>query len=190
MRAGVIGRADRLVPRMLAAGLEPVVHAGAQGAPAGAATTVAEYAGFFDALEHQRLFLLDLDPGPDVDRLVDEFYVVMEPGDVVLDLTGSYWGDTLRRYRRMRHRSLFYVDAAFVEGAGASALLASGDARGVELARPAARAPRWQGPLRPRRRGRGRPLRPHAPRRLAHRAHPGRERGPPGARGLPQPRRA
>jgi 6-phosphogluconate dehydrogenase (decarboxylating) len=136
VRSGVIGRADRVVPRMLAAGLEPVVHAGAQGAPAGAATAVAEYAGFFDALEHQRLFLLDLDPGPDVDRLVDESYVVMEPGDVVLDLTGSYWGDTLRRYRRMRHRSLFYVDAAFVEGAGASALLASGDARGVELARP------------------------------------------------------
>src|SRR3954465_13139667 len=121
---------------MRAAGPQRARPARAQGAPAGAATTVAEYAGFFDALEHQRLFLLDLDPGTDVDRVVDEPYVVMEPGGVVLDLTGSYWGDTLRRYRRMPHRSLFYVDAAFVEGAGASALLASGDARGVELACP------------------------------------------------------
>ena len=38
----------------------------------------------------------------------------MEPGDVVIDVTPSYWGDTLRRFRRMRHRSLFYVDVALI----------------------------------------------------------------------------
>jgi 6-phosphogluconate dehydrogenase len=89
---------------------------------------------FFLELEHHRLFLLDLPPGPDVDRVIDESYVVMEPGDVVIDLTASYWGDTLRRFRRMRHRSIFYVDAALFPDRGVALL--AGDRRGTDLAAP------------------------------------------------------
>jgi 6-phosphogluconate dehydrogenase len=77
------------------------------------------------------------EPGPDIDRVIDEAYVVMEPGDVVVDPSGSYWGDTLRRFRRMRHRSLFYVDIAFIDSSSGPLILASGDEKGVELARPA-----------------------------------------------------
>jgi hypothetical protein len=127
VRAGIIGRADRLAPRLAAAGLE-LVTAGAGTSP---------YQAVADRLDHPRLFLLDLEPGPEVDRLVDEAYTAMEPGDLVVDLTGSYWGDTLRRYRRMRHRSLFYLDAAAIDGPGTGpVLLVAGDARGVDLARP------------------------------------------------------
>ena len=135
MRAGVIGGADRLVPRLQAAGIEPLVHSPDGPAPGGAAT-VREYPEFFEALEHPRAFLFDLDPGAEVDRLIDAAYVVMEPGDVVVDLSGSYWGDTLRRYRRMRHRSLFYVDAALVEDRGSATLLAAGDPRGLDIVTP------------------------------------------------------
>jgi 3-hydroxyisobutyrate dehydrogenase-like beta-hydroxyacid dehydrogenase len=127
VRAGIIGRADRLAPRLTAAGLEPAV----------ARPGTSSYQELADLLDHPRLFLLDLDPGAEVDRLVDEAYTAMEPGDVVVDLTGSYWGDTLRRYRRMRHRSLFYLDAASIDGPGSEpVLLVAGDARGVDLARP------------------------------------------------------
>ena len=137
MRVGVIGRADRLIPRLKAAGIEAVAHAAAttvSNAAAGSIETVADYRAFFDALDHPRVFLLDLEPGPGVDAVIDEAYAFMEPGDVVVDLTGSYWCDTLRRYRRMRHRSLYHVDAAFIEGNGPSSLLAAGDPRGVEIA--------------------------------------------------------
>jgi 6-phosphogluconate dehydrogenase len=133
VRAGIIGRADRLAPRLAAAGLEPVAHAAARGAPSGAAASYQELA---ELLDHPRLFLLDLEPGPEIDRLVDEAYTVMEPGDVVVDLTGSYWGDTLRRYRRMRHRSLFYLDAAFIPGPRSSRLLLAGDERALALSAP------------------------------------------------------
>jgi 6-phosphogluconate dehydrogenase (decarboxylating) len=136
VRVGVIGRADRLVPRLRAAGLEPVVHAAAadRNAAADGVETVGDYRAFLESLDHPRVFLLDLEPGPGVDAVIDEGYAFMEPGDVVVDLTGSYWCDTLRRYRRMRHRSLYYVDAALIEGTGPSALLAAGDPRGVEIA--------------------------------------------------------
>jgi hypothetical protein len=116
--------------RSRAGGPRPAVT----GRNAGAAATVGNYQAFFEALEHPRVFLLDLEPGPDVDAVIDEAYASMEPGDVVVDLTGSYWCDTLRRYRRMRHRSLYYVDAALIEGTGPSVVLAAGDVRGVEIA--------------------------------------------------------
>ena len=89
---------------------------------------------YFEELEHPRFFLLDLPFGEHIDRIIDEAYVVMEPGDVVLDRTASYWGDTLRRYRRMRHRSLYYVDLALIGKMPGGTVLAAGDERGVALA--------------------------------------------------------
>lgn len=141
MRVGIIGKAQALLARAGAAGLEAVAHAPTAGAgPALGGTSppsVPDYQGFLDLLDHPRIYLLDLDPGPGVDAVVDEAYASMEPGDVVVDLTGSYWGDTLRRYRRMRHRSLYYVDAALIDDTAAGpSLLLAGDPRGVELAAP------------------------------------------------------
>lgn len=136
MRAGIIGRADRLATLLSGVELAAVVHAAASGAAGRAWQRVDDYPGFLEALEHPRVFLLDSEPGAQVDRVIDEAYISMEPGDVVVDLSGSYWGDTLRRYRRMRHRSIYYLDAAFLHGDGAAALLVAGDERGVELAAP------------------------------------------------------
>jgi 6-phosphogluconate dehydrogenase len=104
---------------------------------------VDSYAAFFDGLEFPRLHILDLPPGPSVDEVIDAAYVTMEPGDLVVDATGSYWGDTLRRWRRMRHRSIFYLDLARID----DALLVAGDARGVELARPRLERLAGPGPL-------------------------------------------
>lgn len=94
--------------------------------------TVADYPAFFERLDFPRLYLLDLPCGAVVDEVVDSAYVTMEPGDLVVDLTPSYWGDTLRRWRRMRHRSIFYIDAAKLGGD----LMVSGDGRGLDLAMP------------------------------------------------------
>lgn len=97
--------------------------------------TVADSTAFVEALDHPRAYLLDLAPGPAVDELIDRVYVTMEPGDVVIDLSGSYWGDTLRRWRRMRHRAIFYVDAALLPAATGRTVLAGGEPRGIAVAR-------------------------------------------------------
>jgi 6-phosphogluconate dehydrogenase len=132
MRVGILGHHSGLALRLAQAGLEPVACAEVDEVPPGA-VSVDRLEGYFDALEHPRRFLLDLPAGAEVDRMIDRCYVVMEPGDVVLDPTSSYWGDTLRRFRRMRHRSLYYVDCALIEKPLTA--LVAGDARGVELAR-------------------------------------------------------
>lgn len=143
MRIGIIGGATGLAARAAAAGLEPVARvadaAEAERLRRDGIATIAEYVEFFEALEHPRLFVLDLPIGAAVDATLDEAYVVMEPSDVVIDPSGSYWCDTLRRFRRMRHRSLYYVDVAEIATPAGRHLFASGDRKGVEMALPALR---------------------------------------------------
>ena len=140
MRAGLIGNHQGLARQLSAAGVAVVVHpAGASDAAklAGDGVKVVDrYESFFGELEHPRLFVLDLPLGDAIDRAIDEAYVFMEPGDAVLDPSGSYWGDTLRRFRRMRHRALFYVDLGLIGEAPGATVLAAGDGRGVDLCWP------------------------------------------------------
>jgi 6-phosphogluconate dehydrogenase len=137
MRIGLFGNHTNLAQRLTAANVGVVAYAGAghQPPPPGIAS-VDRLDAFLAELEHPRRFVLDLPAGSGIDGVVDQSYVVMEPGDVVIDTTASYWGDTLRRFRRMRHRSIYYVDVALIEEAGTA--LASGDERGVTLAMPVA----------------------------------------------------
>ncbi len=138
MRLAVIGTEAGLAARAAAAGLRPLLHplGPASAAPPPGVELAADYGRLREALEDPRIVLLDLPLGAVVDTVIDEAYLHLEPGDVVIDASGSYWGDTLRRFRRMRHRSLFYVDVAEVATSGGRRLLASGDRRGVELALP------------------------------------------------------
>jgi 6-phosphogluconate dehydrogenase len=135
LRIGVIGHDGALAAAALAAGLEVVAVRGA-GAPADS-LLVPDHAGFREAIEDPRIFLLDLAPGAEIDAVIDDVYVHMEPGDLVIDPSGSYWGDTLRRWRRMRHRSLYYVDAAILPTGNGRRILFAGEPRGCAIARPA-----------------------------------------------------
>lgn len=149
MRVGIIGGGSGIAEKLAAAGIEVIgCSAGAVAADAGIAM-IDSYAGFLEALDYPRRYVLDLPPGPGIDAIIDEAYQTMEPGDVVIDATSSYWGDTLRRYRRMRHRSLFYQDVARIGGAGGPALVVAGDAKGLPLSRDILEA--WAAPdrLRP-----------------------------------------
>lgn len=139
MRVGVLGCAGRLHASLRDCGLEPVTLARSDPErrllDAAAVETVDGMAAFLDALEYPRTYILDVELGAEIDRLIDSVYVHMEPGDVVVDPSGSYWCDTLRRYRRMRHRSIYLVDTARIERAGKARLLASGDDRGIAIVR-------------------------------------------------------
>jgi 6-phosphogluconate dehydrogenase (decarboxylating) len=106
-------------------------------------------------LDEPRLFVLDLPVGPTIDRLIDAAYVIMGPGDVVIDTSASYWCDTLRRYARMRHRSLFYIDVGLLPGG----ILVSGTRKALRwpcrCSSDCRRTAVWYGPV-----PRGRPTLP------------------------------
>jgi 6-phosphogluconate dehydrogenase len=133
MQVGVIGGGSGLATSLQRAGIDVLgCAAGGQAVDAGI-ETVAAYADFLDALDYPRRYVLDLEAGPGIDAVIDEAYQTMEPGDVVIDPTLSYWGDTLRRYRRMRHRSLFYQDVACIAGPDGPTLVVAGDDKGLPL---------------------------------------------------------
>ncbi len=135
----LLGAVERWLDRVITAGLEPWVQAADLSGPArpdrGEVATVEALLELRERLEPPRIFLLDGPPDA-VDALIDPASRDIEPGDVVLDLAPSWWCDTLRRHRRLRHRSLFHLDLAELAGPEGRVLLVGGDARGLELARP------------------------------------------------------
>lgn len=139
MQVALIGTVATWLGRARASGLAVAVRRADIGRDGGpdepGLIRVEDGMGFLEALEHPRRYLL-AGPSEVLDAVIDEAYLTMEPGDVVIDLSASWWCDTLRRFRRMRHRSLFYVDAADLTGPAGCVLLAAGDRHGVELALP------------------------------------------------------
>lgn len=135
---GVLGSATGLAARARAAGHSvlalPLVDTDHDVLRAQGVEIAEASEAFLERLEHPRLHFLDMLPGAFVDEVIDRVYVTMEPGDIVLDASGSYWGDTLRRWRRMRHRAIYYLDMAILDGPGPLRLLVAGDSRGVEHA--------------------------------------------------------
>ena len=76
------------------------------------------------ALTAPRRVLLYVPAGVAVDELLDELCGVLEPGDVIADGGNAYWGDSIRRHRRMRQCGLGFVDVGTsggVSGARAGA---------------------------------------------------------------------
>ena len=139
MRLGVLGCASNWHERLLSAGFDVVGYGRDDSETQAFAQTstecVEKIVDFWDALEHPRLYFLDIEIGAGFDQFIDDVYQYMEPGDILLDPSGSYWCDTLRRYRRMRHRSLYYIDLAWIQRENPT-LLISGDKRGIDLAMP------------------------------------------------------
>jgi 6-phosphogluconate dehydrogenase len=138
LSVGLVGDAQGIGTGLVRAGLDVVARSDLPGdpqPPAGAREVSGERS-FFEALEFPRCIVLDLLPGTLIDEVVETIYPWLEPGDVVVDFSGSYWVDTLRRFRRMRHRSIYYLDAARVGRKKAERLLVAGDQEGVDLAVP------------------------------------------------------
>jgi len=139
-QAGVIGRCGATAASLKAAGIELVARpidddARAPFEAAGIAV-IDDYPLFWDKLAPPRAYVVDMAAGAEVDGLLDEASASMEPGDLVIDTTPSYWCDTLRRYRRMRHRALYYVDTAWLTRDGASRLVIGGDQAALTIATP------------------------------------------------------
>ena len=66
--------------------------------------------GFRAALEAPRAVFLYIPAGPAVDELIDSLAAALEPGDLIVDAGNSYWGDSIRRHRRLAERGLRFCD--------------------------------------------------------------------------------
>jgi 6-phosphogluconate dehydrogenase len=101
---------------------------------------VSRLAGFNESLTPPRVVFLYVPAGPGVDDLLDGLSAVLDPGDVIIDGGNSYWGDSIRRYRRLKGSGLEFIDVGTsggTEGARRGAcLMAGGEREAVERVEP------------------------------------------------------
>jgi 6-phosphogluconate dehydrogenase len=71
---------------------------------------IKDFGAFRAQLRPPRAVLLYVPAGAAVDSILDQLSTVLEPGDIVADGGNSYWGDSIRRHRRLRARQLHFVD--------------------------------------------------------------------------------
>ena len=67
-------------------------------------------ADFRASLSRPRAVFLYVPAGPPVDSVLDELLPHLDSGDVVVDGGNSYWGDSIRRFERLRKREIHFVD--------------------------------------------------------------------------------
>jgi 6-phosphogluconate dehydrogenase len=91
-------------------------------------------------LEKPRRVILYVPAGHAVDSLIDSLAMMLEPGDVIADGGNSYWGDSIRRQRRLRTLDIDFVDVGTsggVPGASTGAcFMVGGEARAVAKVAP------------------------------------------------------
>lgn len=91
-----------------------VVGASRSGAPTdllkAGLVEIRKLADFQAQLRPPRAVLIYIPAGPAVDSVLDEVSNALAPGDVIADGGNSYWGDSIRRHKRLRDRGLHFVD--------------------------------------------------------------------------------
>ncbi len=71
---------------------------------------IGDLAEFRTQLSPPRAVFLYIPAGPPVDQLLDDLAEHLETGDVLVDGGNSYWGDSIRRHRRLASKGIQLVD--------------------------------------------------------------------------------
>jgi len=96
--------------------------------------------GFREKLTPPRAIFIYIPAGPAVDRAIGDILPHLDKGDILIDGGNSYWGDSIRRYRRLSEKGINFVDlgtSGGVEGARHGAcFMAGGDKNAIARIEP------------------------------------------------------
>ena len=82
--------------------------------------------GFREKLSPSRPIFIYIPAGPTVDHVINDIVPHIDKGDIIVDAGNSYWGDSIRRHRKLSEKGINFVDlgtSGGVEGARHGALL-------------------------------------------------------------------
>jgi len=96
--------------------------------------------GFHEKLSPPRPVFIYIPAGPIIDRVIDDLAKHLEKGDIIVDGGNSYWGDSIRRHRKLSAEGINFVDlgtSGGVEGARYGAcFMAGGDREPIARIEP------------------------------------------------------
>lgn len=87
---------------------------------------------FKKKLSKPRVIFIYIPAGPAVDKILDDLASKLEAGDILVDGGNSYWGDSIRRYQRLKARGIQFIDlgtSGGVDGARDGACFMAGGER-------------------------------------------------------------
>lgn len=91
-------------------------------------------------LSPPRPIFIYIPAGPTVDHVIDELVPHLDKGDIIVDAGNSYWGDSIRRHRRLIGKGIHFIDlgtSGGVEGARHGAcFMAGGEAEPIAQIEP------------------------------------------------------
>jgi 6-phosphogluconate dehydrogenase len=71
---------------------------------------IRSYDGFRKELSPPRAIFVYIPAGPEVDRVLEDIASTLEKSDILIDGGNSYWGDSIRRHRRLKEKGIHLVD--------------------------------------------------------------------------------
>ena len=90
-----------------------------------------------------RVVFLYIPAGPPVDQVLDDLAEQLDEGDILVDGGNSYWGDSIRRHRRLKERGIHFVDlgtSGGIEGArNGACFMAGGEEEAIAKVEPIVR---------------------------------------------------
>lgn len=108
--------------------------------PRAGMVSVGSLAEFRRELSSPRPILLYVPAGPTVDRLIGDLLPCLDEEDIIVDAGNSYWGDSIRRHRRLTEKGIQFIDlgtSGGVEGARHGAcFMAGGQKEAIERIEP------------------------------------------------------
>lgn len=95
---------------------------------------------FLKHLNSPRIIFIYIHSGPAIDELINELADVLEEGDILLDGGNSYWGDSIRRYERLKKKGIRFIDlgtSGGLDGArNGACFMAGGEDAAIKKAEP------------------------------------------------------
>ena len=96
--------------------------------------------GFRKELSTPRAIFIYIPAGPIIDTVLNDLAKQLEPGDTLVDGGNSYWGDSIRRHRRLQEKKIQLVDlgtSGGVEGArNGACFMAGGEKQAIARIEP------------------------------------------------------
>ncbi|WP_256014249.1 phosphogluconate dehydrogenase (NAD(+)-dependent, decarboxylating) [Desertivirga xinjiangensis] len=103
-------------------------------------TQAASVEEMLESLSSPKIVFIYVPAGAVIDRIIEQLASLLSEGDIIVDGGNSYWGDSIRRARKLKEHGIYFVDCGTsggVDGArNGACFMAGGEAEAMNHIAP------------------------------------------------------